>query len=138
MFIAGLAGGTGSGKTTIVNKILSEFSGNSILLLSQDNYYKDNSHLPLKERKIINFDHPDSIEFSLLIKHLNELKKGNNIHQPVYSFKTCTRTAETVKVIPTRIVLIEGIIIFNSPGLRELMDLKIFLDSDSDTRVFYE
>ena len=135
MFIVGIAGGTGSGKTTIVNQILRELPENNTILISQDNYYKDNSHLPLKERKKINFDHPDSIEFSLLIKHLNELKRGKNIHQPVYSFKTCTRTAKTINIAPTRFVLLEGILIFTSAGLRDLLDLKIFLDADSNTRL---
>jgi uridine kinase len=135
MITIGVYGGTGSGKTTIVSKIVSEFPTNEIQVISQDSYYKDTSHLTFEERCALNFDHPDAIDFPLLYQHVNSLKNGDNIEQPVYSFETHNRTKETVTVVPKKILIIEGILILNYPKLRSLFDLKIFIDADSDMRM---
>lgn len=135
MITIGVYGGTGSGKTTIVSKIVSEFPTNEIQVISQDSYYKDTSHLTFDERCALNFDHPDAIDFPLLYQHVNSLKNGENIEQPVYSFETHNRTKETVTVVPKKILIIEGILILNYPKLRSLFDLKIFIDADSDMRM---
>lgn len=135
MITIGVYGGTGSGKTTIVSKIVSEFPTNEIQVISQDSYYKDTSHLTFEERCALNFDHPDAIDFPLLYQHVNSLKNGENIEQPVYSFETHNRTKETVTVVPKKILIIEGILILNYPKLRSLFDLKIFIDADSDMRM---
>lgn len=135
MITIGVYGGTGSGKTTIVSKIISEFPTNEIQVISQDSYYKDTSHLTFEERCALNFDHPDAIDFPLLYQHVNSLKNGENIEQPVYSFETHNRTKETVTVVPKKILIIEGILILNYPKLRSLFDLKIFIDADSDMRM---
>ena len=135
MITIGVYGGTGSGKTTIVSKIISEFPTNEIQVISQDSYYKDTSHLTFEERCALNFDHPDAIDFPLLYQHVNSLKNGENIEQPVYSFETHNRTKETVTVVPKKILIIEGILILNYPKLRSLFDLKIYIDADSDMRM---
>lgn len=135
MITIGVYGGTGSGKTTIVSKIVSEFPTNEIQVISQDSYYKDTSHLTFEERCALNFDHPDAIDFPLLYQHVNSLKNGENIEQPVYSFETHNRTKETVTVVPKKILIIEGILILNYPKLRSLFDLKIYIDADSDMRM---
>jgi uridine kinase len=135
MITIGVYGGTGSGKTTIVSQIVSEFPTSEIQVISQDSYYKDTSHLTFDERCAINFDHPDAIDFPLLYQHVNSLKNGENIEQPVYSFETHNRTKETVTVVPKKILIIEGILILNYPKLRSLFDLKIFIDADSDMRM---
>lgn len=135
MITIGVYGGTGSGKTTIVSKIISEFPTNEIQVISQDSYYKDTSHLTFDERCALNFDHPDAIDFPLLYQHVNSLKNGDNIEQPVYSFETHNRTKETVTVVPKKILIIEGILILNYPKLRSLFDLKIYIDADSDMRM---
>ena len=135
MITIGVYGGTGSGKTTIVSKIISEFPTNEIQVISQDSYYKDTSHLTFEERCALNFDHPDAIDFPLLYQHVNSLKNGDNIEQPVYSFETHNRTKETVTVVPKKILIIEGILILNYPKLRSLFDLKIYIDADSDMRM---
>lgn len=135
MITIGVYGGTGSGKTTIVSKIVSEFPTNEIQVISQDSYYKDTSHLTFDERCALNFDHPDAIDFPLLYQHVNSLKNGENIEQPVYSFETHNRTKETVTVVSKKILIIEGILILNYPKLRSLFDLKIFIDADSDMRM---
>ena len=135
MITIGVYGGTGSGKTTIVSKIVSEFPTNEIQVISQDSYYKDTSHLTFEERCALNFDHPDAIDFPLLYQHVNSLKKGDNIEQPVYSFETHNRTKETVTVVSKKILIIEGILILNYPKLRSLFDLKIYIDADSDMRM---
>ena len=135
MLIIGIAGGTGSGKTTVVRKILEQLPESEVSILPQDSYYRDSSHLPLEERLEINFDHPDSIEFELLVKHLKELKKGRDIEQPVYSYLTCTRSAETVKVKPCQVVIVEGILVLTNAELRKLMDIKVFVDADADDRL---
>jgi uridine kinase len=135
MMIIGIAGGTGSGKTTVVRKIIDRLPKNSVALLPQDSYYKDNSHLPLEERQKINFDHPNAIEFDLLIKHINLLKKHVPVQQPIYSYLTCTRSNETVLVEPKRVVIVEGILIFTKRELRNLFDLKVFVDAEADERL---
>ncbi len=135
MITIGVYGGTGSGKTTIVSQIVSEFPTSEIQVISQDSYYKDTSHLTFDERCALNFDHPNAIDFPLLYQHVNSLKNGENIEQPVYSFETHNRTKETVTVVPKKILIIEGILILNYPKLRSLFDLKIFIDADSDMRM---
>ena len=135
MITIGVYGGTGSGKTTIVSQIVSEFPTSEIQVISQDSYYKDTSNLNFDERCALNFDHPDAIDFPLLYQHVNSLKNGDNIEQPVYSFETHNRTKETVTVVPKKILIIEGILILNYPKLRSLFDLKIYIDADSDMRM---
>ena len=135
MLIVGIAGGTGSGKTTVVNKIMEVFPNNEVIVLPQDAYYRDNSHIPLKERQKINFDHPDSVEFPLLINHLKRLRKGYSIEMPVYSYLTCVRAEETITIRPARVVLVEGILILTDKGLRDMLDIKVFVDADADDRL---
>src|SRR6056297_493568 len=135
MVVIGIAGGTGSGKTTVVRKLMSGLDAGRVALLAQDSYYRDNSHLPVEERKDINFDHPDSVEFELLTEHLELLKNGASVHHPVYSYLTCTRQEETVPVEPQSVIIVEGILIFTWPPLRELMDSKVFVDADADDRL---
>ena len=135
MIIIGVAGGTGSGKTTVVNNIMDQFSENEVAILSQDSYYRDNSHLPLEQRADLNFDHPDSIEFSLLIDHLLRLKAGEPIEQPSYSYKTCTRSEITTTVFPKPVVFIEGILVLCDSKLRDVLDIKVYVDCDSDIRL---
>ncbi|MFA5814072.1 MAG: uridine kinase [Bacteroidales bacterium] len=135
MLIVGIAGGTGSGKTTVVNKVMSCFLRGEVALLPQDSYYKDNSHLPLEERQKLNFDHPDSIEWPLLIEHLKELRRGRLIHQPVYSYLTCTRSSETILIEPRKVVIVEGILVLTQKEVRDLLDIKVFVDADADDRL---
>jgi len=135
MLIVGIAGGTGSGKTTVVRKIANNLKENEISLIPQDSYYKDNSHLPLKERQKINFDHPNAIEWDLLIDHVLSLKNGNQVGQPIYSYLTCTRADETIPIEPRKVIIIEGILCLSHPKLRELMDLKVFVHADADDRL---
>lgn len=135
MLVVGIAGGTGSGKTTVVRKLIDQLPENCVTLIPQDSYYKDNSHLPLEERQKINFDHPDAIEWSLLIEHIKELKQKKTIYQPIYSYLTCTRSEETIKVEPLKIIIIEGILILGNKQLRSLMDLKVFVNADADDRL---
>lgn len=135
MLVIGIAGGTGSGKTTVVKKIMESLPKNEVSLVSQDSYYKDNSHLPLEERQKINFDHPDAIEFELLTKHVAELKKGKEVKEPIYSYLTCTRSEETNTILPTKVVIVEGILILGNPELRDLFDIKVFVSADADDRL---
>jgi uridine kinase len=135
MLIVGIAGGTGSGKTTVVNKLLEVFPNGEVVVIPQDAYYRDNSHIPKEERQKINFDHPDSVEFSLLINHLKQLKKGLSVKMPVYSYLTCVRSKETITIVPARVVLVEGILILADPGLRSMLDIKVFVDADADDRL---
>ncbi len=135
MLVIGIAGGTGSGKTTVVRKIMEQLPCDEIVVLPQDSYYYDSAHLPLEERQKINFDHPDSVEFDLLVSHLSQLCKGVTVNQPVYSYLTCTRMDETIQVKPKKVVIVEGILILSHPGLRELMDLKVFVDAEPDDRL---
>jgi len=135
MLIIGIAGGTGSGKTTVVRKIIERLPKGEVAVLPQDSYYRDSSHLPLEKRQEINFDHPNSIEFELLQEHLKQLKNGLAIDQPIYSYLTCTRSEETIPVQPTEVVIIEGILALTQPELRDLMDIKVFVDCDADDRL---
>lgn len=135
MLIIGITGGTGSGKTTVVKQILNELSEDDICIISQDSYYRDTSHLSYKARTQINFDHPQSIDFDLLTQHVKELKEGNTIEQPVYSFVAHNRTEKTISTIPKKVVIVEGILIFNNPTLRDLFDIKIYVHADSDERL---
>ncbi len=135
MQIIGIAGGSGSGKTTVV-KALTDQLKERVVVIPQDSYYKDSSHLPMEERQKVNFDHPDSIDFELLIQHLKELKAGRSIEQPVYSYITCSRSrTETVTVNPAEVIIVEGILIFCCAELRAQMDIKIFVDADDDDRL---
>jgi len=135
MLIVGIAGGTGSGKTTVVRKITEVFLNGEVVVIPQDSYYKDNKGIPLEQRQKINFDHPDSIEFSLLIKHLQELKSGNAIEMPIYSYLTCLRSDDTVPIKPSRVIIVEGILILTDPNLRDMFDIKVFVDADADDRL---
>lgn len=135
MLIIGIAGGTGSGKTTVVNKIIDSFPAGEVAVLPQDSYYKDSSHVPVEERSKINFDEPDAIEWTLLVKHLKELKEGKTIEMPTYSYLTCTRQPETVAVEPRDVVIVEGILVLTDPVLREMLDVKCFVDADADDRL---
>ncbi|MCL1973556.1 MAG: uridine kinase [Bacteroidetes bacterium] len=135
MLIIGIAGGTGSGKTTVVKKIMELLSTQEVAVIPQDAYYKDSSHLPLQERLELNFDHPDSLDFELLVKHIKELRKGKPIEQPIYSYLTCSRSKETIPVAPAQVIIIEGILIFSSQELRKCMDIKVFVDADADDRL---
>ncbi len=135
MLIIGIAGGTGSGKTTVVQKIAEQFSKDEVAILSHDSYYYDNSFLPLEERRRKNFDHPDAIEFDLMIEHVKMLKAGQPIEEPVYSFITCTRQEETQTIFPKQVLIIEGILCLSNKALRDLMDIKVYVDCDSDVRL---
>jgi uridine kinase len=135
MLIVGIAGGTGSGKTTVVRKVIEVFPNNEVIVLPQDAYYKDNSHMALEERQKINFDHPDAVEFSLLIEQLGNLKEGKHVQMPVYSYLTCVRSKETITLKPARVALVEGILILTDSKLRDLLDIKVFVDADADDRL---
>lgn len=135
MLIIGIAGGTGSGKTTVVNQIIEELKNEEVDVISQDSYYQDTSHLNIEERKKINFDHPKSIDFDLLVAHLKDLKAGKNIQQPVYSFKDHNRTGETIEIEPRKVIIVEGILILTHPEIREMFDIKIYVHADSDERL---
>lgn len=135
MLIIGIAGGTGSGKTTVVNKILSSFPAGEVAVIPQDSYYKDSSHIPPEERSKINFDEPKAIEWTLLVEHLKQLKAGKAIDMPTYSYLTCTRQEETVRVEPRDVVIVEGILVLTDPVLRQMMDVKCFVDADADDRL---
>lgn len=135
MLIIGIAGGTGCGKTTVVDQILNELPEGEVGILSQDSYYKDTSHLSYDERVKINFDHPRSIDFELLHEHLVELKKNKPIHQPVYSFVKHNRTGDTIVTHPRKVMIVEGILILTNPELRDMFDIKIFVHADSDERL---
>ena len=135
MLIIGIAGGTGSGKTTVVNKIIKELPTDEVCVISQDSYYKATDNLSYDERTKINFDHPRAIDFDLIIEHLKELKAGNTIDQPIYSFVTHNRTKDVVITHPRKVIIVEGILIFNSEELRSLFDIKIFVHADTDERL---
>lgn len=132
--VIGIAGGSGSGKTTVANVILQRVGAHRIAYLPHDAYYRELIHLPPMQRAQINFDHPDSLESDLLIRHILQLKRWQSIQLPIYDFTTHSRTSETIPVEPQRVILVEGILIFAEPALRELFDVKIFVDTDSDLR----
>jgi uridine kinase len=135
MLIVGIAGGTGSGKTTVVRKVMERLPNEEVIVIPQDAYYKDNGHITLEERQKINFDHPDSLEFPLLIEHLERLRNGYSIEMPVYSYLTCLRAKETITIKPAVVVLVEGILILTDSGLRDMFDVKVFVDADADDRL---
>ena len=135
MIIIGIAGGTGSGKTTVVRKIVNSLAPGEVVLLPQDSYYKDSSHVPAELRQQINFDHPDAFDWPLLLQHIQMLKEGKSIEQPVYHYQTSSRLAETIHVEPRPVIIIEGILALCDPDLRNMMDLKIFVDADPDEQL---
>ena len=135
MLIIGITGGSGSGKTTVVNHILNALQHNEVDVIYQDSYYKDLSHLEFSERENINFDHPESIDFDLLVEHLKLLKSGKDIEQPVYSFTKHNRTGKTNTTHPRKVMIVEGILVLNNPKLRKMLDIKIFVETDSDERL---
>lgn len=135
MLIIGVAGGSGSGKTTVVQKVLKYFSMNEVAVVHMDCYYRDNSHLSLAERALINFDHPDAIEFDLLCEHLMALKSGQAIEEPQYDFITSTRQKNTVHIEPKHVVIVEGILLFTDKRLRDLCNIKVYVDAEPDDRV---
>ena len=135
MIIIGIAGGTGSGKTTVVKRIIESLSADEAAVLPLDSYYKDSSMVPVEERQNINFDHPNAFDWELLSKHIAMLRKGQPIEQPVYSYLTCSRQKETVHVEPRKVVIIEGILALSDRKLCKQMDLRIFVDADPDERL---
>ena len=135
MFIIGIAGGTGSGKTTVVRKLIERLPKGEVVVIPQDSYYKDSSHVPVEERQNINFDHPDAFEWSLLSKHIHMLKEGQPIEQPIYDYITCTRQPQTIHIEPKDVIIVEGIMALRDKSLRDQMDLKIFVDADADDRL---
>jgi uridine kinase len=135
MLVIGIAGGTGSGKTTVVNQIINELPEDEVCVISQDSYYKATDNISYEERIKINFDHPRAIDFDLLETHISDLKSGKIIQQPIYSFKTHNRTKDSIETHPRKVVIIEGILIFNSKKLLDLFDIKIFVHADADERL---
>jgi uridine kinase len=135
MLIIGIAGGTGSGKTTVVNQILNELPNDEVGVISQDSYYRETDNLSYEERTKINFDHPRAIDFDLLVEQLTDLKNGKVIDQPIYSFVTHNRTKDTIATHPKKVMIVEGILIFNNQELRDLCDIKIFVHADADERL---
>ena len=136
MLVIGIAGGSGSGKTTVVKAIAENLKGEKVVIIPQDSYYKDSSDLTDEEKRHHNFDHPDAIDWELLCEQLADLKAGKTIHQPVYSYISCSRSkTETVTVEPADVIIIEGILIFTCKELRDQMDIKIFVDADDDDRL---
>lgn len=133
--VIGVAGGSGSGKTTVVSKIVQSIGKKNVLLMEHDSYYRDLSHLSLEERKKQNFDHPSSLETELMIRHIDALKNGYKIDIPVYDFVAHTRSEKSVSVSPKKIILVDGILIFSEPELMKRMNIKIFVDTDDDVRL---
>ncbi|PHK24580.1 uridine kinase [Nostoc linckia z16] len=135
MLIIGIAGGTGSGKTTVVHQIMNELPLTEVGIISQDHYYKETTNLSYEDRSKINFDHPRAIDFDLLVAHLKDLKAGKVVEQPVYSFVTHNRTDDTVLTHPRKVMIVEGILILSNPELRDMFDIKIYVHADSDERL---
>ena len=135
MLIIGIAGGTGSGKTTVVRKIIQSLPEGEVTIIPQDSYYRDNSDLPLEDRLKLNFDEPAAIEFELLVNQLKDLKAGKPVEQPIYSYLTCTRSKETIPIQPRDVIIVEGILILCDEELRNMMDMKVFVDADADDRL---
>lgn len=134
IMVIGIAGGTGSGKTTITGQI-SERLGNDVTVITHDNYYRAHHEMTYEERTLLNYDHPDAYETELLVEHLAALKRGEPVEVPVYDFTIYDRTDETTTVMPSRVIIVEGIVIFAHPELRELMDVKVYVDADADVRI---
>jgi len=135
MLIIGITGGSGSGKSTVVNQIIKQLHKQEVTVIPQDAYYKDNGHKSAEERAKINFDHPSSIEWNLLIRHLDQLKAGDPIEMPRYSYVTCARSKETIPIRPSRFIIVEGILVLTNPRLRNRFDIKVFVDADGDDRL---
>ncbi len=135
MLIIGIAGGTGCGKTTVVEQIIAQLPKDEVCVISQDSYYKDTSNLSYQERVKINFDHPNSIDFDLLLQHLKSLREGDSFEQPVYSFVEHNRTGKTITTYPKKVVIIEGILILTQQEIRDMFDIKVFVHADSDERL---
>ncbi|MDD4847208.1 MAG: uridine kinase [Bacteroidales bacterium] len=135
MLIIGIAGGSGCGKTTVVSKIMELLPANSVAKLSLDSYYKDNGNLSKEEKRKINFDHPESFEFPLIVQHIEALKRGQSIEEPIYSYVTCARSKETITVQPREVLIVEGILVLTDSSLRNLLDIKVFVDADPDDRL---
>jgi uridine kinase len=133
-FVIGVAGGSGSGKTTVVRQIVNSLGDDQVSLLEQDRYYRERGDLRLEDRAALNYDHPDSLENDLLVQHVNALRGGTAVEVPVYDFARYARETETTTVPPRRAIIVEGILIFADPDLRRLMDVKVFVDADDDTR----
>jgi len=128
----GVAGGSGSGKTTVAHNLIKEFKSEDAILVEQDAYYKELKELSIEERAKVNFDHPNSIEFDLLKKHLMDLKDGKAIDRPIYDFKTHSRKEKKIRIDPSKIIILEGILILSIPEIRDMLDVKIFVDTDTD------
>lgn len=135
MLIIGIAGGSGSGKTTVVKSIVKSLPPDSVSILLQDAYYRDNGHLSAEEKRKINFDHPSSIEFNLLIQHIEKLKQGESVGMPIYSYVTCARAKETTTIHPRKVIIVDGILILSNPRLRKKLGIKVFVDADADERL---
>ena len=135
MLIIGIVGGTGSGKTTVVRKIIESLPKDEVAVIPQDCYYNDNHHIPLETRLKMNYDEPAAIEWSLLCKHLRDLKEGKAIEMPTYDFLTCSRQKETIHIEPREVVVVEGILVLTDKDLRDMMDVKVFVDADPDDRL---
>ncbi len=135
MLILGIAGGTGCGKTTVVNQIVEQLPQDEVGVISQDSYYNDLSHMSKEERALVNFDHPNSIDFDLLIHHIELLKQGKTIDTPIYSFVEETRMEETIPTRPRKVMIVEGILVLSNPKLRDMFDIKIYVHADSDERL---
>ncbi len=135
MLIIGIAGGSGSGKTTVVKEIIKSLPKNSVAVVSQDAYYYDNGHLSKEEKLKINFDHPNSIEWDLLNQDLDQLRNGNSIEMPIYTYVTCGRSKETIPIVPKKVVIVEGILIFTNPELLKRLDVKVYVAADADERL---
>lgn len=135
MLIIGIAGGTGSGKTTVLRKIVEALPDGSVAVLPQDSYYKDNAHIPLEVRKGMNYDEPAAIDWPLLTTHLKEMKAGRAVDMPTYDFITCSRQKATVRAEPKEVVVVEGILVLTDKELRDLMDVRVFVDADADERL---
>jgi uridine kinase len=133
-FVIGVAGGSGSGKTTVVRQIAESLGPEQVIVLEHDRYYRDGSHLPLEERAALNYDHPDSLETDLLVAHLHELRAGRPVELPLYDFARFVRQTARERAEPRRVIIVEGILIFTDAELRRLMDVKVFVDTDADTR----
>ena len=135
MYIIGIAGGTGSGKSTVVKEIVNSLPDSSVAVIPQDSYYTDSSDVPVEKRQFINFDHPDAFDWNLLIEQITMLREGKAIDQPTYSYITCTRQPQVVHIEPRDVIIVEGIMALVNPELRELMDLKVFVDAEADDRL---
>ena len=134
ILVIGIAGGTGSGKTTLMNNLIQHFSG-MITVLSHDNYYRRLDHLEMEQRNQVNYDHPDALETELMVEHLRQLRSGEAIDCPIYDFTVHNRSDETLRITPQKVIIVEGILIFADEALRDLMDIRIFVDTDADVRL---